>query len=99
MVFDPVGVLLTAITIGTGLAGGFAVFSSKRKDETIATLERLVSAMRDEHEFTEAAMSTRIATLEGRVDALQSEFAASIATAIVSALPEAWSKWEDRHEK
>jgi hypothetical protein len=84
-----------AVAMGTSMAIVFATFRGKSKNDTIETLERLVGAMRAESEHSQRAYESRISILEGRVDALQSDFASSIASAIVGALPEAWHRMQD----
>jgi hypothetical protein len=82
----------TAVLVGGAMAVVFAAFRGKAKNDTIDTLERLVSAMTAEHEIAERSADRRISVLEARVDTLQSDFAAQIAVAIVAALPEAYTR-------
>lgn len=87
---------LTFIGGAAVVALGFGGFRTKRKDETIQSLERLLAALKAEAEAESRRCGERIATLEGRVDALQSDFAATLARAIVEALPVAWERAEGR---
>ncbi len=89
--------IIAGIGVVAAIVAGLHSGNRQTRQETIQTQGDLIEALESEIEFSKKKreeLEIRLVQLETRIDLLQSDFAAKIATAVVLALPDVLAKNE-----